>query len=118
MRLFLVFSLTNTVNKPDPNALVRVAETFRALSEPLRVASLHELKSGPKTVGALLQVIPTSQGNLSKHLKVLFEVQFLTREKRGASVIYGLNTDTALPFVDLVRSHLDRSEEPPQYLCA
>ena len=101
------------MSKPDPKALEEIAQTFRALSEPLRVAILHELKAGPKTVGALLEVIPTSQANLSKHLKVLFEGRFLSREKRGTSVIYAIDTDMALPLCELVCSHINRHAQAP-----
>ena len=69
---------------------------------------MQELKGGPKTVGALVEAIPTSQANISKHLKVMHGAHFLNREKRGTSVVYAIDTDLALPLCELVCAHLNR----------
>ena len=99
----------------DLNALEKIAEIFRALSEPIRLAILQELKAGPKTVGALVEVIPTSQANISKHLKVMHDSRFLRREKRGTSVVYAIDTDLAMPLCELVCTHLNRCAQPPPF---
>ena len=96
------------MSKLDPKTLEKVAETFRAFSEPVRLAILQELKSGPKTVGALVEALPTSQANISKHLKVMHEAQFLSREKQATTVVYAIDTDLAITLYDLVCTHLNR----------
>ena len=93
--------------KLDAKALEKVAAIFRALSEPMRLAILQELKSGPKTVGALAEAIAASQANISKHLKVMHDAHLLSREKRGTSVYYSIEADLAIPLCELVCTHLN-----------
>ena len=99
----------------DFNALENIAGIFRALSEPVRLAILQELKAGPKTVGALVEAIPTSQANISKHLKVMHDTHFLSRKKSGTSVVYAIDTDLAMPLCELVCTHLNRCAQPTPF---
>ena len=95
------------MSKLDAEAFEKIAAIFRALSEPMRLAILQELKSGPKTVGALAEAITASQANVSKHLKVMHDAHLLSREKQGTSVFYSIETDLAIPLCELVCLHLN-----------
>ncbi len=72
-------------------SLEEIAARFRALSEPTRLAILQELKSGPRTVGEMVESIGLSQANISKQLGVLREAGFLKREARGTSAFYSIS---------------------------
>lgn len=72
-------------------SLEEIAGRFRALSEPTRLAILQELKSGPRTVGEMVESIGLSQANISKQLGVLREAGFLKREARGTSAFYSIS---------------------------
>lgn len=74
--------------KLDLSDLDRVAAFFRAFAEPSRLALLQELKEGSRTVGQLVEALPSSQANISRQLKILHEAGLLSREKQGTSVSY------------------------------
>jgi len=102
--------------KPSRQALEKIADVFRLLSEPTRLAILQELKSGPKTVGTLVENLDSSQANISKQLRILFDGGFLSRERDGASVWYQISDDLVLPLCDLVCHRLNkRASDTPQF---
>jgi DNA-binding transcriptional ArsR family regulator len=105
---------------PAPNlnrqALEKIADVFRLLAEPTRLAILQELKSGPKTVGALVESLGLSQANVSKQLKIMFDGGFLGREKDGVTVWYSINDEMVLPLCALVCQRLNkRASEAPVF---
>ena len=103
--------------KQSRQALEKIAEVFRLLAEPTRLAIIQELKTGPLTVGALVESLATSQANVSKQLKTLYDGGVLAREKEGASVRYRLDDEMILPLCELVCERLNRqaSEATPFY---
>lgn len=70
--------------------LERLAVFFRAFSETTRLALLQELKSGPRSVGELVDILPCTQANISKQLQVLHHAGLLSRERHGTSVVYAI----------------------------
>ncbi len=76
--------------KLDLADLDRVASFFRAFSEPTRLALLEELKEGPCAVSELVNVLPTTQANVSKQLKILYDTGLVERRKDGTRVIYSI----------------------------
>jgi DNA-binding transcriptional ArsR family regulator len=101
-------SVTRQPSKQSREALDKIAANFRALSEPTRLAILQELKSGSKTVNELVESIGTSQPNISKQIKVLFDAGFVTREQRGTFVHYQMQGDFVLRLCGLVCEQLNR----------
>jgi len=101
-------SLTSTPIKQNREALGKIADSFRALSEPTRLAILQELKSGSKTVNELVEAIGTSQPNISKQLRVLFDGGFITREQQGNFVHYQMQGDFVLRLCELVCDRLNQ----------
>ena len=103
--------------KQSRQALEKIAEVFRLLAEPTRLAIIQELKAGPMTVGALVESLATSQANVSKQLKTLHDGGVLAREKDGASVRYQLDDEMILPLCELVCQRLNRQarETAPFY---
>jgi len=97
--------------------LEKIAEVFRALSEPTRLAIIQELKKGPQSVGALVEALDLSQANVSKQLRILFEAGFLSREKDGTLVRYAISDDMLMPLCELVCERMNRRvrEQMPHY---
>jgi DNA-binding transcriptional ArsR family regulator len=89
-------------------ALEKIADNFRALSEPTRLAILQELKSGPATVSELVEAIGLSQANVSKQLSVLREVGFLKREQRGTQAFYSIGDEMVMELCTLVCDRLNK----------
>ncbi|CAN5183919.1 metalloregulator ArsR/SmtB family transcription factor [soil metagenome] len=98
-------------------ALVKIADVFRLLAEPTRLAILQELKAGPKTVGTLVECLDSSQANVSKQLRILFDGGFLSRERDGVNVRYQIDDEMVFPLCDLVCERLNKraNERPLHY---
>jgi DNA-binding transcriptional ArsR family regulator len=94
---------TCTVMKQlDDRALSWVAGYFQALSEPLRLKILNELRSGARNVNELTSRLSCSQANVSKHLGVLARLGFVAREARGTAAYYRISDPAVYELCDLV----------------
>jgi DNA-binding transcriptional ArsR family regulator len=98
-------------------ALEKIASIFRTLSEPTRLAILRELKDKDKTVNELVEAIGTSQPNISKQLRLLYDAGLLGREEQGIYVRYHLESDLVLRLCDMVCDRLNQQarEAIPHY---
>src|SRR3954447_23187881 len=69
------------------------AEWFACLAEPVRVRLLHAVATSPKgiTVGALTQILGTSQSTTSHHVRKLADVGFVHLRKEGTATIVTVN---------------------------
>ncbi|WP_353566082.1 ArsR/SmtB family transcription factor [Haloferula sargassicola] len=88
--------------------LERVAGFFRAFSESTRLALLQELKDGPKSVGELVETLPTTQANISKQLKILHTAGLIDRRKEGTSVHYSICEPAAMELCRIACDKLNR----------
>ncbi|MCB1228859.1 MAG: winged helix-turn-helix transcriptional regulator [Verrucomicrobiae bacterium] len=95
--------------KPNRESLIRVAEMFRVFSEPTRLAILQLLKDQPYSVNDLVEQLETSQANVSKQLKTLYEADLLFREQRGNQVFYSIKEKMVYDLCELVCDKLNRS---------
>ena len=98
--------------KLDLSDLNRVASFFRSFAEPTRLALLQELKQGPRTVGELVDTLPTTQANVSKQLKILYDAGLLSREKQGTSVSYTICEPIVLDLCRIACEKLNREAKP------
>ncbi|MDJ0678129.1 MAG: metalloregulator ArsR/SmtB family transcription factor [Calothrix sp. MO_167.B42] len=74
---------------PLPTEVVQqVAEYFSLLSEPMRLRLLHLLRDEEKCVQELVEATQTSQANVSKHLKIMWQAGILSRRSKGTSAYY------------------------------
>ena len=92
----------------SPQELERIAELFRTFSEPTRLALLQELKAGPRSVGDLVDALPTTQANVSKQLKHLHQAGLVSRERDGTSVIYTITEPLVFEICRLACEKLNR----------
>src|SRR5215207_5512710 len=83
-------------------ALVKVAERFKALSEPMRLRLVYALMEGEKTVSQLVEETGGLQANVSKHLGMLLDAGVLARRKEGTSAYYRIADKTVFELCDLV----------------
>jgi len=96
--------------------LDRVAALFRVFSEASRLALLQELKEGPKSVGELVDALPTTQANVSKQLKMLHDSGLVSRTKSGTSVIYEIAEPMVFELCKLACDKLNRATVKPKKL--
>jgi len=94
--------------KQNRAALEKIAASFRALSEPTRLAILQELKLGPRTVNEIVESVGLSQANVSKQLGILRDAGFLAREQRGTSAFYSIGDPLVIDLCNLVCDRLNK----------
>lgn len=90
-----------------PELLDLVADRFKALSDRARLQLLQALRSGPATVTELVEETELGQANVSRHLALLFNSGFVTRERDGLFVRYSLTDKDVLKLCDLVCGRLE-----------
>jgi ArsR family transcriptional regulator len=67
-----------------------MAEKFRMLADPTRLAILRALMAGERNVSQVIDETGQNQANVSKHLKMLAEAGLVSRRKEGLQVFYRL----------------------------
>lgn len=87
-------SLTKSARATSLAAEQQVAEYFSLLSEPMRLHLLDLLRDGEKCVQELVEATQTSQANVSKHLKVLWQAGILARRSAGTAAYYSVKDET------------------------
>jgi DNA-binding transcriptional ArsR family regulator len=85
-----------------------IAERFRVLGEPVRIALLDVLRDGEATVGELREATGASQQNVSKHLGVLLRAGLVTRRKDGNFSRYSIADDSVFELCEHVCGGLRR----------
>lgn len=102
--------------KLAPDDLERVASLFRTFSEPTRLAIVQELKEGEKSVSEIVDALTTTQANVSKQLRLLYESGILTRRKQGTRVLYGIGDGMVFELCRLACDKLNRDVAKPKRL--
>lgn len=89
--------------------LGQLADRFKALAEPNRLAILSTLHRGELTVGALVRETGLGQANVSRHLDVLRRYGFVERRKGGLNAFYRVADREVFGICDLMcRPHHSR----------
>ena len=86
----------------SPEQLLLVADRFRALGEPARLAILSALRNTERNVGELVTDTGLTQANLSKHLQLLLRLGFVLRRKEGLNTYYTLADPEIFKLCDLM----------------
>jgi DNA-binding transcriptional ArsR family regulator len=68
-----------------------MAEKFRMLADPTRLAILRALMDGERNVTQVVEATGRNQANVSKHLKLLNEAGLVARRKEGLQAFYRLD---------------------------
>ena len=80
-------------------------DAFNAVAEPRRRQILDALADGERRVNDLVALLPLSQPQVSKHLKVLREVGLVQVREEGRERIYRLDGRSLKPIHDWVRRY-------------
>jgi DNA-binding transcriptional ArsR family regulator len=92
----------------EPDALEAVADRFKVLAEPARLAILNALGDTPMSVTTLIDETGLSQANLSKHLQVLYTHGFVARQRDKLFVYYSLADESVFALCDIMCRQLKR----------
>jgi DNA-binding transcriptional ArsR family regulator len=99
-------------NPLSDDFLVLVAEKFRMLSDPTRLAILRCLMDdGELNVTQIVEATGRGVANVSKHLKMLAESRLVARRKQGSFVLYRLDDPVLKRICELVCDSLRRELE-------
>ncbi len=98
----------NAMSKPnfDMTIYELQAEISKTLAHPIRLAILHTLKDGERTVNDLTETLGASQSNISQHLALMRKAQIVQTRKAGATVYYRLSSPKISQACDMVREVL------------
>ena len=88
--------------------ITEAARHFTILSEPARLKILRSLMAGPQTVTELVAATGLKQGNVSKHLGVLYGARFVDREKEGNFARYSIADADLFTLCELMCTRIDR----------
>jgi ArsR family transcriptional regulator len=92
-------------------ALELIAQRFRALADPTRLALLQALFERERTVQDLCAVTGASQANTSKHLALLLEQGLVARRRDGLFARYRIADPTLERLCRVVCSSLAERHE-------
>ena len=82
------------------------AEISKTLANPTRLAILHSLRGGEKTVNELAEILGVRQSNLSQHLALLRQRGIVKTRKQGANIFYSVFDPKINQACDLVHEVL------------
>jgi DNA-binding transcriptional ArsR family regulator len=81
------------------------ADAFNAVAEPRRRQILDLLADGERPVNELVRLLGLAQPLVSKHLKVLREVDLVDVRHQGRQRVYRLNGRSLKPIHDWVKDY-------------
>ena len=76
------------------------ARIIKALAHPARLLVVDELRSGPRCVCEIREVVGSDMSTVSKHLLVLKNAGIVEDEKRGVQVYYRLRCPCVVDFFE------------------
>lgn len=90
-----------------PEMLERIANRFRVLGDPTRLAIIRTLLDhGEMNVGELVDALGSSQANVSKHLRTLYEAGVVSRRPEGTAAYYTMADPSLLQVCEIVCDRL------------
>jgi ArsR family transcriptional regulator, virulence genes transcriptional regulator len=82
------------------------AEISKTIAHPIRIAIIHALKDGEKTVNQLTEKLGASQSNVSQHLAIMRQRQIVKTRKEGSYIYYRIVSPKISQACDMVREVL------------
>ena len=88
-----------------------LAETFKALSDPVRREILMMLRDGKKTAGEIAAHFQMTGATVSYHLSQLKKAELILEERQKNFIYYRLNTSVFEEMMLWIAQFPDRKEE-------
>jgi ArsR family transcriptional regulator len=83
--------------------LERVTRSLKAMSHPLRLRILCTISDTDISVQEIVDMVGTSQSNISQHLSILREKGILASRKEANRVFYRVNDTRTLTLVKMMQ---------------
>jgi len=88
------------MNPPSRQTLDTLADTFKALAHPARLAIVYALAEGPLCACDLSGIAASSASTTSRHLTVLRHAGIISNSRKGQQIFYQLERPCILTFMD------------------
>lgn len=82
------------------------ATISKTLANPIRLAIIHTLRDGERSVNELTAILGISQSNLSQHLAIMRQVGIVKTRKQGTCIFYSVTNPKINQACDMVREVL------------
>lgn len=82
--------MPDLVTTRSPSTLVAAGELLRALSAPVRIAIVLQLRDSERCVHELVDALGVAQPLISQHLRVLKSAGVVDGKRHGREVVYRL----------------------------
>lgn len=90
---------------PPADVVAGAGDLLRALSAPLRIAIVLQLREGPRCVHELVDALGVPQPSVSQHLKVLKSSDVVSAHRQGREIRYQLVDDHLVRIVEAAVGH-------------
>jgi ArsR family transcriptional regulator len=90
----------------DDDHLVKIAELFKALSDPTRLKIVNALILSEMCVCDISALLNMNQPAISHHLKVLRQTQLIKYRRNGKIVYYSLDDEHIAPLFKQGHAHV------------
>lgn len=92
---------------PPTHVVAAAGDLLRALSAPLRIAIVLQLREGPRCVHELVEALGVTQPLVSHHLRVLKSSNVVAAHRQGREIRYELLDDHLLHIVEAAVGHAE-----------
>lgn len=90
---------------PVESVISSAGDLLRALSAPLRIAIVLQLRDGPRCVHELVDALDATQPLVSQHLRVLKSSGVVSSHRQGREMRYELLDEHLLSIVEAAVDH-------------
>lgn len=111
MSEWLYYLAGEDMKEVSTQLLERIADRLKAMADPMRLRILHCLQSGERNVNDVLQLVGSSQANVSKHLAVLKKAGLVGCRRSGTSVFYFIEDEEVFSICRICCDGLQRQLE-------
>jgi len=106
MKKQLIETLTRMNDSLPEEAIMAMAESFKALGDPTRLRILALLFDGERSVGDLAEHLDVSQSAVSHQLRILRTLDIVRYRKDGREVYYALADDHVRDILSRTLEHI------------
>ena len=93
-------------NMPHDEDVARVAESFKAISEPSRLKILFALRQGELCVQHIVETVGGTQSAVSHQLRILKAHGIVKARRDGQNILYSLADAHIIAVLELACAHL------------
>lgn len=79
-------------------------QLLSTMANPIRFRVFCALQARPFSVAALMTITEATASSLSQHLKMMWMAGYITRERRGRSVVYALANPRVADVIEALKA--------------